>query len=60
MIHLSTLIAPLLHRNVPIIAIAPARMMNIARLLYFDARYAAPQMETAAKAFGGTVILEDK
>lgn len=31
--------------------------MIIARLLYFDAAYAAAQIENAARALGGTVIL---
>lgn len=31
--------------------------MNMARLLYFDAAYAAAQIEIADRAFGGTVIL---
>lgn len=39
------------------IAMKPPAMMNTARLSYLEARYAAPQMENAATAYGGTVIL---
>lgn len=40
------------------IATTPAAIIKIARLLYLEARYAVPQIESAASVLGGTVILE--